>query len=155
MTDSNIFSSKFKVWDSVNHWFLEIPTEKFIGNGGIGPNFNTRPDLVLVMNPTDGKIYDSVYKTILPNLIPIPWTSLKDLSGQDIFFGDVVFSISEGQYYIVIFDIIKGIDLVSGYESGKSLICAPYDEPQKDLTIVGNLFENPELKILGGIKFDD
>ncbi len=89
----------------------------------------------------DGKIF--LYGIPTEEIILVRKTGLQDVSGKDIYEGDIVSCEYCGKKYT---DIVKWNDEIIGYDP----FCTPcdYDEsyyPKNKIIIIGNIYENPEL----------
>ena len=121
---------KFKVWDKENKKFITSRQ----GRAHIGIDLNGN-----VYNLQDGSGGKERYELI-------EFTGLKDKSGKEIYGGDICNTrhYTNNFYYIGIVEYSE--------PCGQWLICqkSPYEldlrfEEMKEIEIIGNIYENPEL----------
>jgi hypothetical protein len=68
---------------------------------------------------------------------------LRDRNGTELYRGDLVCSIITNQIYIVEFDIIFGIRFLN--KAGYYIMpLNPVNKPQRNIELVGNIYDNPE-----------
>lgn len=114
---------KFKIWDKKNKCFTKV----------------FRPNIDLTENINDWDIY-----------IILQYTGLKDKNGKEIYEGDILGGIYEGQV-IEWCDDCKSFQLMSIFPDEK--VCMSCDGEinwyeivnDENIEIIGNIYENPEL----------
>ena len=108
---------KFRAWDKLNKEMINIESI----------NFQER------------RVYkDTVSYRKFEDIELIEYTGLKDLSGKEIYEGDILFESFREEYFKVVFENGSFRAEADGY----SLDLEDYDDICE---VVGNIYENPEL----------
>jgi uncharacterized phage protein (TIGR01671 family) len=133
---------KFRIWDKKNNMFIYVWDA-------------SHKRLAISLN---GLVYSGMYDDVLPeNDYTIQqYTGLKDRNGKEIYEGDIVtyqqpyrasrltHPATTDSYRTIKAPVIYNQDNFT-YEIDRYALGTPMIKTRKDIEVVGNIFENPEL----------
>lgn len=130
---------KFRVWDNVLKELFPISgilLERF------SPDTTSRYYCIGELAPNENSSVDE-------DFVLMQYTELKDKNGKEIFEGDII-EVSYGRGKVVFNAGCFMIEWIDDKESYMELLgmyhkTGEFGRPRKDILIIGNVFDNPEL----------
>lgn len=119
---------KFRAWDIQNETMCKVIQIL---------NFENKMHLIL--EKSDMGFYSNTYGSSLIGIVLMQYTGLKDSNGNEIYVGDIVKAYSNEAVFKFNIDFKYGTFMYGHWS------WADFLNDFKDIQVIGNLYENPEL----------